>query len=85
MKDGAVAVDGDLALLPIRSDHVLAQHAVEVDAEFFADHVEVVEVGERGVVLHDHEHAAGLNPLGDLRGVFVVGKVRVRILVEVVG
>ena len=33
MKDGAAAVDGNFALFPIRSDHVLAQHAVEVDAE----------------------------------------------------
>ncbi len=75
----------DFALLPVCADDVLAQDAVEVDAEFFGDDVEVIEVGEGGVVLHDHEDAAGVDPARDLRSVFGVGEVRMRILVEVVG
>ena len=64
---------------------MLAQHAVEVDSEFVADYIEVVEVGEGGVVLHDDEHAAGSDPIGELSGIFRIGKVRVGVLVRVVG
>ena len=85
MEDGAGAVDGDLALLPVRSDDVLSQNAVEVYAEFFGDDVEVIEVGVRSIVLHDHEHAAGINPLRDLGRIFGLGEMRKRIFVEVVG
>ena len=84
VEDGAIAVDDDFALLPICADDVLAEDTVKVDAEFFGDDVEVIEVGEGGVILHDHEHAAGFDPLRDLCRIFSVGKVRMRILVEIV-
>ncbi len=45
MEDGAGAVNGDFALIPIGSDDMLTQNAVEVDAEFLGDDVEVIEVG----------------------------------------
>ena len=85
VEDEAIAVDDDFALFPICADNVLAKNAVEVDAELFGDDVEVIEVGEGGVVLQDHEDAAGFDPLRDLCRIFSVGKVRMRILFEIVG
>ena len=82
VEDGAGAVDGDFALIPICSDDMLAQNAVEVDAEFLGDDVEVIEVGVRGVVFHDHEDAAGFDPLCDLSCIIGVGKMGMRVLVE---
>ena len=85
MEDGVFSVDVDFSLLPIGADDVLAQHTVEVDAELVADHVEVVEVGEGGVVLHDDKHAAGSDPLDEFARVLRISKVRVGVLVDVVG
>jgi hypothetical protein len=80
VKDGSCAADRDLALIPVRTNYMLAQHAVEVDAKLLRDCIEVVQICVGSIVLHDHQHASRLDPLRNLRRVFRRCIMRVRIL-----
>jgi hypothetical protein len=80
MEQAAAGVDGDSSILDLLAQNMMAENSVEMNTESIGEKIQVRDVGIGGIVFHQNQNPAMVNPRRDFFSILVGHVMRVRVL-----